>query len=192
MPAHVLLLLGYHTIRVFPHFKNMDPQSDLSKSRRKREMHALQAIGEELVALPKDRLSKLTLPETLREAVNEARRLNQRGARRRQLQYVGRLMREVDADNIQKQLETSHAGSVKEAALLHRAERWRERLLSEDAAVSEFVDAFSGVDVQKLRTILRNAKQEATAGKPPRFYRALYREIRETMSKHDALLSNDD
>lgn len=170
----------------------MDQQSDVSKSRRKREMHALQAIGEELVALPQDRLARLSLPEALREAVNEARRLNQRGARRRQLQYVGRLMREVDADDIQKQLEASHAGSVKEAALLHHAERWRERLLLDDTAISEFIDAFSGVDVQKLRTILRNAKQEATTGKPPRFFRALYREIRETMSKHDSLMSNED
>jgi len=144
-------------------------------------MHALQAIGEELVALPQERLDSIRLPDSLREAVHEARRLHQRGARRRQLQYVGRLMRDVDADDIQKQLEAGHAGSVEETALLHRAERWRERLLSDETAVSEFVDAYPSVDVQKLRTILRNAKQEAATDKPPRFFRALFREIREAL-----------
>ncbi len=166
----------------------MDQQSDVSKSRRKREMHALQAIGEELVALPQNRLASLKLPDTLRDAILEARRISQRGARRRQLQYVGRLMRDIDANDVQKQLEASHSGSAKEAALLHRAERWRERLLADDTAISEFINAFSGTDVQKLRTTLRNAKQEAAADKPPRLYRALVREIRETMSKHDPLL----
>lgn len=165
----------------------MDHQSEVSKSQRKREMHALQAIGEQLVALPQDRLDNIKLPDTLREAVHEARRLHQRGARRRQLQYVGRLMRDIDAGEIQKQLEASHSGSAKETALLHRAERWRERLLSDDTAVSEFVDAFPGVDVQKLRTMLRNAKLEVAAENPPRFLRALFREIRETMTNDDLL-----
>ncbi len=165
----------------------MDQQSDTSKTQRKREMHALQAIGEELVALPEDRLARLRLPDTLRDAVIEARRMNQRGARRRQLQYVGRLMREVDAHDLREQLEASRAGSLMESGLLHRAERWRERMLSNDAEISEFVRAFPGADVQKLRTILRNTKQEAAAGKPPRFYRALFREIRETMSQTERL-----
>lgn len=165
----------------------MEQQSDVSKTRRKREMQALQAIGEELVALPAARLASIVLPEPLRDAINEARRINQRSAHRRQMQYVGRLMRDVDADAIQKQLEATRSGSTTELALLHRAERWRERLLSDDTAISEFVSAFSAVDVQKLRTMLRNAKQEAAAEKPPKFYRALFREIRETMSKQDPL-----
>jgi ribosome-associated protein len=166
----------------------MDQQPDVSKTRRKREMHALQAIGEELVGLPEDRLASLVLPDTLRDAILEARRISQRSAHRRQMQYVGRLMRDVDADAIQKQLEASRAGSAKEVAVLHRAERWRERLLADDAAISEFVSAFPAVDVQKLRTMLRNAKREAAAEKPPKFYRELFREIRETMSKTDSPL----
>jgi ribosome-associated protein len=164
----------------------MDPLSDISKSRRKRDMHALQAIGEELIALPKDRLARLNLPDNLREAVHEARRLHQRGARRRQIQYVGRLMRDVDADDIQKQLEASGAGSAQEVAVLHRAERWRERLLSDENTLSEFVDAFPGVDVQKLRTTLRNTKLETAAGKPPRSFRTLFQEIRQAMKNSDA------
>jgi ribosome-associated protein len=163
----------------------MDQQPEVSKTQRKREMLALQAIGEELVAVPEDRLADFRLPESLREAIREARQMNQRGARRRQMQYIGRLMRDVDANDIRAQLEASRAGSAREVALMHRAERWRERLLSDSSAVSEFVSAFPDVDIQKLRTMLRNARQEAAAEKPPRFYRALFREIRDTMSKHD-------
>jgi len=168
--------------------ESMEQQSDVSKTRRKREMHALQAIGEELVALPQDRLASLVLPDTLRDAIDDARRIDQRGARRRQLQFIGRIMRDVDADAIRQQLEAIRAGSVKEVALLHRAERWRTRLLSDDTAISEFVDAFAPVDIQRLRTMLRNAKLEAGSEKPPRFYRALFREIRETISKNDSPL----
>jgi len=170
----------------------MEQQSDVSKTRRKREMHALQAIGEELVALPGDRLASLVLPDTLRDAVHDARRIDQRGARRRQMQYIGRIMRDVDADAISSQLEAIRAGSATEVALLHRAERWRTRLLSDDTAISEFVDAFAPVDIQRLRTMLRNAKLEAGSEKPPRFYRALFREIRETISKNDSPLSMED
>ena len=166
----------------------MEQQSDVSKTRRKRDMHALQAIGEELVALPEDRLASLVLPDTLRDAVHEARRIDQRGARRRQMQFIGRIMRDVDGDAIRQQLEANRAGSAQEVALLHRAERWRARLLSDDTAISEFVDAFAPVDVQRLRTMLRNAKLEAGSEKPPRFYRALFREIREKISKNDSPL----
>ena len=164
----------------------MDQPTDVSKTQRKHEMHALQAIGEELVALPGNRLANINLPDSLRDAILEARRINQRGARRRQLQYIGRLMRDVDAESIRKQLEEIRGGSAQEVAIMHRAERWRERLLSNDTAISEFVNAFPEVDIQKLRTMLRNAKQEAAAEKPPKFYRALFREIRETMSKQDS------
>jgi ribosome-associated protein len=164
----------------------MDQPTDVSKTQRKHEMHALQAIGEELVALPGNRLANINLPDSLRDAIHEARRINQRGARRRQLQYIGRLMRDVDAESIRKQLEEIRGGSAQEVAIMHRAERWRERLLSNDTAISEFVNAFPEVDIQKLRTMLRNAKQEAAAEKPPKFYRALFREIRETMSKQDS------
>jgi ribosome-associated protein len=166
----------------------MEQQTDVSKTQRKREMHALQEIGEELVALPDDRLASLVLPDTLRDAIHDARRIDQRSARRRQLQFIGRIMRDVDADAIRTQLEAIRSGSAKEVALLHRAERWRTRLLSDDTAISEFVEAFAPVDVQRLRTMLRNAKREAGTDKPPRFYRALFREIRETISKNDSPL----
>ncbi|UCH49913.1 MAG: DUF615 domain-containing protein [Betaproteobacteria bacterium] len=168
----------------------MAQSTDVSKSQRKREMHALQALGETLVGLPSEQLARLDLPETLREAIMQARSISQRGALRRQLQYVGRLMRDVDAAQIRDQLQLVQAGTTRDVAMLHRAERWRERLLAEDTALSEFVAAFPATDVQHLRSLLRNAKRDAAAGRPPRAYRELFRNIRDILlTDEDALRS---
>jgi len=164
----------------------MAEDTDVSKSQRKREMHALQALGETLVGLRDDQLSRLDLPENLHEAIMQARSISARGALRRQLQYVGRLMRDVDADQIRDRLQSVQAGTVRDVAMLHRAERWRERLLTEDTAISEFVAAFPATDVQQLRTLLRNTKRDTAAGRPPRAYRELFRNIR------DVLLGSED
>ncbi len=171
----------------------MVQNADVSKSQRKREMHALQALGETLVALPAEQLARIALPETLHEAIMQARSISQRGALRRQLQYVGRLMREVDADQIRNRLQSVQAGTVRDVAMLHRAERWRERLLADDTAMSEFVAAFPATDVQQLRTLLRNAKREMAAGRPPRAYRELFRNIRDILSgQEDTMRSGKD
>ena len=169
----------------------MVENTDASKSQRKREMHALQALGETLVGLPDDQLSRLDLPETLHEAIMQARSISARGALRRQLQYVGRLMRDVDADQIRDRLQSVQAGTVRDVAILHRAERWRERLLAEDDALSEFVAAFPATDVQQLRTLLRNAKRDTAAGRPPRAYRELFRNIRELLLDSDDAIRSD-
>ncbi len=171
----------------------MVQNADVSKSQRKREMHALQALGETLVALPAEQLARIALPETLHEAIMQARSISQRGALRRQLQYVGRLMREVDADQIRNRLQSVQAGTVRDVAMLHRAERWRERLLADETAMSEFVAAFPATDVQQLRTLLRNAKREMAAGRPPRAYRELFRNIRDILSgQEDTMRSGED
>jgi ribosome-associated protein len=159
----------------------MAQDTDVSKSQRKREMHALQSLGENLVRLPSEQLARLDLPEILHEAIMQARSISQRGALRRQLQYVGRLMRDVDADRIRDQLQSAQTGSARDVAILHRAERWRERLLAEDAALSEFVSAFTAIDVQRLHTLLRNARRDRAAGRPLRAYRELFRFIRDIL-----------
>ncbi len=164
----------------------MGQDTDVSKTQRKREMHALQALGETLVGLPEEQLARLDLPETLRDAIMQARTVTQRGALRRQLQYVGRLMRHVDAARIREQLQLVQAGTAKDTAILHRAERWRERLLSDDSALSEFVTAFPGTDTQHLRTLLRNVKREQAAARPPRLYRELFRDIRNILMNDES------
>ncbi len=163
----------------------MEKESEVSKSQRKRDMHALQALGKTLIELPQEQLERINLPEALHAAVLDARRISARGASRRQLQYVGRLMRDVDAGHIRQQLELVQAGSARNVAMLHRAERWREQLLADPNSMSQFVSDFPSADTQRLRTLLRNAKREMANSKPPRSFRELLRDIRETMLKHD-------
>ncbi len=149
-----------------------------SKSRRKRDMTALQDIGAELVELGDAQLAGIDLPENLREAVDEARRLRAHGARRRQLQYIGKLMRHVDPAPIREKLEGFRSTSAAETARLHRIERWRERLLDEPGALAEFIAAHPGTDSQQLRTLLRNTAGERARGKPPKHFRALFQMIK--------------
>jgi ribosome-associated protein len=156
----------------------MNDQDTISKTRRKKEMHALQKLGEELVNLPPARLEKLSLPEALREAVMDARRFNGREALRRQMQYIGRLMRDVDALPIAEQLAAWRGESDQETARHHQLERWRERLLASDEALTEWLAEHPGSDSQQLRTLIRNARQEAVQGKPPKSGRELFRLLR--------------
>jgi ribosome-associated protein len=159
----------------------METRPEISKTQRKREMHALQDLGEILVELPADHLRQVDLPEHLRDAILEARKITRWGARRRQLQYIGRLMREVDVTAIRPQLERWSRASAQEAARSRRVEQWRDRLLNEESALTELLAHFPQADAQHLRTLTRNAKQEAAHDKPPRSARALFRVLRELL-----------
>ncbi|MCX7628046.1 MAG: DUF615 domain-containing protein [Methylophilaceae bacterium] len=154
----------------------------LSKTRRKRLMHELQCLGEALVALPTDKLAHLDLPENLREAVLAARRITAHGARRRQLQYIGKLMRHVDAAPIQAKLAQWQHIHLEETARFHRVENWRRRLIEEDAALSEFVARYPTPDIQHLRMLVRNARKEAASNQPPKSSRQLFRLMKEIMT----------
>jgi ribosome-associated protein len=147
----------------------------LSKTKRKQEMHELQALGVALVALSESQLQEMSLDDGLRQAVLEAKRITSHEARRRQMQYIGRLMRDADAEPIRAALAAVEGHSAQAAAHHRRLEAWRERLMHEDEALTEFAAAHPGADVQALRTLLRNARKEAKEGKPPRAYRELFR-----------------
>lgn len=159
-----------------------DQQEEISKTRLKQQMHALQELGELLVELPKDKLQQLDLPENLRDAVLQARKITAHGGRRRQLQYIGKLMRSVDPEPIQTRIDQWNGNHAEETALLHRLENWRQRLLDDDAALAEFLTQHPGFDVQPLRTLIRNARREAQQQKPPKSSRELFRLLRETLS----------
>lgn len=150
-----------------------------SKSRLKREMDALQSLGEQLVALKPDRLAKIDMPEKLLEAVREAQRfVNKHEAKRRQLQYIGRLMRDVDPAPIQAVLDEVNGVSAAANARQHALERLRARLLEDEAVLGEIATAHPGADLQHLRQLRRNALKEAAANKPPRAFRELFRVLR--------------
>lgn len=150
-----------------------------SKTKRKQEMHALQDIGEQLVALNKNRLAQIDLPETLLDAVIEAKRLTGHEARRRQMQYLGKLMRSVDEEPIRAKLDEWNNVTRVQGAKFHLLERWRERLLTEEKALSDLVVEYARADIQQIRTLIRNAQKEAAAGKPPKSSRALFKLLRE-------------
>jgi ribosome-associated protein len=159
----------------------MQPES-VSKTQRKREMHALQALGAALVELPPAQLQALPLPEELAAAVREARRIASREARRRHLQYIGRIMREVDAEPIRAALEDLQGRSGASRARHRRIEQWRDRLLGDDGALTEFAREHAEADLQVLRTLIRNARAEIAARRAPHAQRALFRALREACS----------
>ena len=147
----------------------------VSKTQRKKEMHELQSLGAELVELSESLLADLALPDDLREAVLEAKRIKSHEARRRQLQYIGRLMRDVDAAPIRAQIDALTGHSAQEAARHRRLEAVREKLLADDEALTAYVAAHAGADLQALRTLIRNARREQKEGRPPRAFRELFR-----------------
>jgi ribosome-associated protein len=157
-----------------------------SKTRKKKDMLALQELGVKLVELNEQQLETMQLPETLLAAVQEARRLSKHEARRRQMQYIGRLMREVDAAPIRDRLEEWLGQGRAHTAQLHAIERWREELLAGDPALARFLQEYPAADSQKLRTLIRNARREQIAALPPKSYRELFRALREMTSGEPA------
>lgn len=160
----------------------MHDPDQVSKSQRKREMLALQDLGEELVALGAQRLAQLDLPAQLLEAVLAAKRISKFGGLRRQMQYIGRLMREVDAAPIRARLDAWNGASASENARLHQIERWRARLVEDERALGELLAEHPHADSRRLRSLIRNTKREAEGGKPPRSSRLLFHELREILA----------
>ncbi len=159
--------------------ENTEPGIEpISKTKRKAEADAQQAIGVTLVGLPKDKLAKLELPETLLDAVNEAKRINSNGALRRQMQYLGRLMRDIDTAPIVDQLQRWEGSHNEENARFHRLEQWRSRLLEDESALAEFINEYPNTEAQQIRNLIRNARREHAAGKPPKSSRELFKLIR--------------
>lgn len=152
-----------------------------SKSQRKRDMHALQALGERLVALPASQFARLDLPTDLIEAVTLARRITAREGRRRQLQYIGKLMRHVDAQAIRAHLDVDDVQHRLETAVMHAAERWRDALIESPERLAEFVARYPAAGPRPLHALLRSARAEQQRAQRGRHYRELYRELRELL-----------
>lgn len=164
-----------------PPISQMEDEVQISKTQRKRESHSLQDIGEELVALSMERLEVLELPQNLFDAVLDAKRISKFGALRRQMQYIGRLMRDIDPGPIRDRLDGWKGQSAGEIAKLHQIERWRLRLLEDDQALGELANAHPGADIQRLRALIRNTQRELEAKKPPKSFRELFQALREVL-----------
>jgi ribosome-associated protein len=150
-----------------------------SKSQRKRDMTALQNLGKELTELPTARLKKMPIPGELLEAILEWHRIPKHEAQRRQLQYIGRIMRGLDPAPLKEALDAIKGVSAAEKARMDRLERLRVRLLENEQVLSEIAEAHPGADLQHLRQLRRNALKEAELQKPPRAFREIFRVLRD-------------
>lgn len=157
-----------------------------SKSQVKRDLLALQALGKRVVELSPERVKQLPISEKLEDAVLLAQRTTSREGRRRQIHYVGKLMRDAPAQAIFDQIETWEKGSDADTAYMHALERDRDRLLTDDDALTAWLDKHPETDVQALRSLIRTARQEQAknikllAGQAPqkKHYRALFQAIK--------------
>ncbi len=153
-----------------------------SKSQLKREMSALQDLGQELVEQSKERVMRVPMPEDVRDAILECQRIKDHEGRRRQLQYVGRKMRTLEDDEvaaIRRVLDSWKGASKSETAALHALEKRRDRLLTDDKALTDLLQQHPQADVQHLRTLIRNARKEQAENKPPKAYRELFQILKQ-------------
>lgn len=157
-----------------------------SKSSLKREMTALQKLGEALAELSPERLKKIDMPERLRDALHDAQRFTQHGARRRQMQLIGKIMRDIDAAPLQAALDEINGVSAAATIRQQRLERLRTQLMEDEAVCTGIARDYPGADIRQLRQLRRNALKEAEQNKPPRAYRELFRVLREITEKATA------
>lgn len=163
-------------------FEYGDEPRGKSKSQLKREMTALQDLGRELVKLSNKELARIPLTEELAEAIRLARAINSNSGLRRQMQYIGRLMREIDATPIQHAYDLLHSGKRESAEQFHHIEEWRDRLIAEgEGAVEEFLADHPAAERQRLRQLLLNIKKEREKNQPPKSARLLFRYLRELL-----------
>jgi len=157
-----------------------------SKSQLKREMTALQKLGEDLVAEPRDRVKRVPMPEDVRDAILECQQIKDHEGRRRQMQYVGKKMRTLEPEElaaIQRTLDSWKGLSKADTAAMHALERGREKLLANDNALTELMAEHPDLDVQHMRTLIRNARKEQAENKPPKAYREIFQILKQLQAQ---------
>jgi len=168
-----------------------EPERGPSKSRVKDDMHELQDFGQALLELPHERFARIEMDDTLRAAFDELARITNLSARKRQAGYIGKLLQHVDVTPFRNELESFRRGQAQAAKGFPDLSRWRDRLLAEDAALTEWCARYPSTDTRALRTLIRNARKEeadaaaeaAHSGTAPvkgRQFRALFQLLRST------------
>jgi len=153
----------------------------VSRTKKKQAAEELQRLGVALIALPPAQLDALALPAILLAAVREAQRITSHGALRRQVQFVGKVMRKIDPEPVRAAIAAVTGSSSAARARHQRLEQWRERLIGDDGALTAFATERPGADLQAMRALIRNARKEIAEGKPPRAQRELFRVLREAL-----------
>src|SRR5471032_2066225 len=154
-----------------------------SRNELKKHMQDLQELGEAVASLPTDRLDKLKIDERLRDAIDELRRTKSFEGKRRQVQYIGKLMKHEDPEPLREAVASFRVGSATDTLALHQAEYWRDQLLAGDEALAEWVKAYPATDIQQLRSLVRSARKEKLepGERHGRAYRDLFRMVKEQM-----------
>lgn len=157
-----------------------DFSGEKSKTQVKKELHALQDLGERLTTLKPDVLAKLPLTDALQKALLEAPKHKAHIARKRHLQYIGKLMREQDIEAIVTLVDQLDASTRQYNERFHNLERWRDRLIGgDDSTLESFVAEYPETDRQHLRSLIRHAQHEAARNKPPAAARKVFKYIRD-------------
>ncbi|MDP3137832.1 MAG: ribosome biogenesis factor YjgA [Burkholderiaceae bacterium] len=163
-----------------------------SRTDLKRESTELQKLGEDLLTLRADLLARLELSEKLMDALADAKRITDFEGRRRQMQFIGKLMRQLEPDTLEaarQALVEQHSGSARETLSLHQAEKWRDELIASEDALGLWLSQHPDTDTQQLRALIRQARRDAVPGRPgeaPRqgkAYRDIFKLVREHMSE---------
>lgn len=163
-----------------------------SKSQLKREQLELQALGKEMTGLSDEQLKRIGLPEDVLFEIKEFRRMRSFGAQRRQLQLIGKKMRDMDPKAVREAIDRATGESRAAVALLHRCETLRDRMIADDAALTAFISEHPEVDIQALRTLVRGARRERDAAKPPKSARELYKFLHRTLEEPISLYAEDE
>ena len=166
-----------------------------SKSELKRQSTELQKLGEQLIEAPRDRVKRVPMPDDLRDAILMCQTITNHEGKRRQVQFVGKLMRSLDEEEvavIQRTIESWKGTSRAEAAALHALERRRDKLLADDKALTQLLEEHPDLDVQHLRTLIRNARKEQAENKPPKAYREIFQILKDLAKQSKAADASDD
>ena len=166
-----------------------------SKSEAKRQSNELQKLGEQLVDAPRDRVKRVEMPEDVKEAILTCQTITNHEGRRRALQFVGKKMRTLDEEEvavIQRTIDSWKGASKAETAALHALERRREKLLADDKALTQLLEENPELDVQHLRTLIRNARKEQAENKPPKAYREIFQILKDLGKKQKQAAADDE
>ena len=164
----------------------VDGEDRPSKTQRKEQSHDLQKLGLALAALSEAQLDRTGMPETLRDALHEYRRTKSHEGRRRQMQYIGKLMRGADEAPLREAVAAAELGSATQALQLHEIERWRAELIADDEAMTRWLQAHPDTDAQQLRSLVRAARRDTAALKvedrQPKSVRELFQYLKPYLS----------
>ena len=168
----------------------LEPWDRPSKTQRKKESHDLQSLGEDLIALPDDRLDGLPMDESLRDALRTYKKTRTHEGKRRQMQYVGKLMRRADPEPLREAVAALKLGTAKASLALHEMEHWRAQMLASDDVLTTWMKQHPDTDLQQLRSLVRAARKDAASAPEQRNGRA-YRELFQLIKQHTASASSE-